>query len=164
MTQQMFEYTIKGTVKYVEGELYLCSEDGTRLKVKQAPREIDEALKSWQVLPNTSNEGIIASIDVERASECSEESCNLIGRVVVLGKRGKFVQIKVSRTGQKTLKISLSGADKEMKVGQMWKVKGTREGNLLSVSEAEILESEAETDKTSKSAIATKEIVGLKQE
>lgn len=52
MTQQMFEYTIKGMVKYVEGELYLCSEDGTRLKVKQAPREIDEAIKSWQVIPN----------------------------------------------------------------------------------------------------------------
>ncbi|MGH2415507.1 MAG: hypothetical protein ACRDEA_17820, partial [Microcystaceae cyanobacterium] len=75
MTQQMFEYTIKGMVKEVEGELYLCSEDGTELKVKQAPREIDEAIKSWQVVPNKSNEGIIASIDVERASECCEESC-----------------------------------------------------------------------------------------
>ncbi|MGH2416436.1 MAG: hypothetical protein ACRDEA_22630, partial [Microcystaceae cyanobacterium] len=72
--------------------LYLCSEDGTRLKVKQAPREIDEALK-----------------------------------------------------------ISLEGADKRMKVGQMWKVKGKRQGNFLSVSEAELLESEVATDKTSKS-------------
>lgn len=120
----------------------MLTEETTKLKIKQAPQEIPPSANAWQVVPNTTCDGTIASINLESPSQQTEESsCSMVGRVVVLGKKGKCVQLKVNRPPEKTLRITVQKADPRMKVGQLWFLEATRQGNTLVLQKAQPLES-----------------------
>jgi hypothetical protein len=141
-SESNFHYTISGRIESEDGELYLLTDDSTKLKIKPACQEILPSASAWQVIPNTTPDGTIASIHLESPSQQTEESpCSMVGRVVVLGKKGKFVQLKVNRPPQKTLRITVTQADPRMKVGQLWLCEATRQGNTLVLHSAQPLES-----------------------
>ncbi|NET66076.1 MAG: MBL fold metallo-hydrolase [Moorea sp. SIO1G6] len=125
--------TLTGNIESVAQVNYLLSQDGLRFKIKTLPTdEIPTGIHSWQVAPNTSSDGVIGSLYLEAMTETVQEEQWLIaGRVVQLGKRGQFVQLKVSRPGQKTLKISVLGSSKHMKIGELWEVVAKRQRDTL---------------------------------
>lgn len=141
MSENFFNYAIKGTITLKNTEVYLLTDEGTKFKVKQSPQEILTSEKSWQIIPNTNVDGTIASINIESPSdELEETNCTLVGRVLIIGKKGAFVQMKISRPPLKTLRISLKQADLNMKVGQLWFVEGMRKGDSLVLVSAKFLE------------------------
>ncbi len=141
MSTNYLFFTITGHISSVDGVCYLLTSDGTRFKVKAAPTEIPPGMNSWQVIPSTSTDGAIASITLEDQEKSDSSSqCLVGGRVVLLGKKGKFVQLKVARPGQKTLRISISGSDRRMKVGQLWEVVAHRQGDRLVLEKAHPIE------------------------
>ncbi|MGK7875002.1 MAG: MBL fold metallo-hydrolase [Xenococcaceae cyanobacterium] len=144
---QSFSFTITGFIELVEDVYYLACQDGTRLRLKNAPPEIPATTRTWQVIPNTDSDGKIATVTVEASSEKESDSekldqCYISGRVIQLGKRSPLVLIKINRTGEKTLKLFLVGADSRMKVGQLWQVVACRQGDILAIKTASPLNSE----------------------
>lgn len=139
-----FQFTLRGHIESVDSISYLVCSDQTKFRVKSSTDfPIGRAL--WQVIPSTDTSGIVQSLSVENYvlddnSQEGSEECRLRGRVVQLGKKGQFVQFKVSRPGEKTLKISFLSPDPRMKIGQLWQVVAIREGQTLQIQQASPIE------------------------
>src|SRR5918997_2707656 len=106
-----FQFTLSGHIESVDEVNYLVCRDDTRFRLKEAPLDPPVGIASWQVIPTTDSAGNLQSLIAESyvlddTSRELSEKCLLAGRVVQLGKRGQFVQFKISRPGEKTLKIS----------------------------------------------------------
>ncbi|MDP8964734.1 MAG: MBL fold metallo-hydrolase [Cyanobacteriota bacterium] len=144
-TRFYFQFTLLGHIELAEGGSYLVCRDNIRFRLKDAPSNPPEELTSWRVIPTTDSTGVIQNLSVESYSigdnsGDASERCLLLGRVVQLGKRGQFVQIKVSRPGEKTLKISLLSPDPRMKMGQLWEILAIRNGDTLLIQQANPIE------------------------
>jgi len=129
----------------VDGVNYLVCRDDTRFRLKEAPLDPPVGIASWQVIPTTDSAGNLQSLIAESyvlddTSRDLSEKCLLAGRVVQLGKRGQFVQFKISRPGEKTLKISVLSPDPRMKIGQLWEVVAIRRGEGLYIQKAKPIE------------------------
>lgn len=137
-TTNTFQFTLRGYIESVEGVLYLVSRDNIRFRLKEVPKEFPEGVASWQVIPSTDSTGILQNLSIESYSTDdtnggTEDKCQLLGRVVQLGKKNQFVQLKISRPGKKTLKLSFLSPDWRMKIGQLWQVVAIRRGEALHV-------------------------------
>ncbi len=136
-----FQFNLVGYIELVDGVPYLVCRDNTRLRLKDVPPDSPVGLASWQLIPSTDSTGIIQNLSIESYSTDETdvehgEECLLIGRVVQLGKRGQFVQLKVSRPGEKTLKLGFRSPDPLMKMGTLWQVVAIRTGVCLHIQEA----------------------------
>ncbi len=139
-----FQFTLRGHIESVDSISYLVCSDQTKFRVKSST-DFPTGRALWQVIPSTDTSGILQSLSVENYvlddnSQEGSEECRLRGRVVQLGKKGQFVQFKVSRPGEKTLKISFLSPDPRMKIGQLWQVVAIREGQTLQIQQASPIE------------------------
>ncbi|MGB5960633.1 MAG: MBL fold metallo-hydrolase [Coleofasciculaceae cyanobacterium] len=140
-----FQFTLLGHLETVDNLNYLVCQDNLRFRLKAVPPHLPTGISLWQVVPTTDSTGIIQNLSVESYTEADNtqtfsETCQLIGRVVQLGKRGQIVQLKISRHGEKTLKISLLAPDPRMKVGQLWQLVACRLGDTLTIQQANPIE------------------------
>ena len=139
-----FQFTLRGHIESVDSISYLVCSDQTKFRVKSST-DFPTGRALWQVIPSTDTSGILQSLSVENYvlddnSQEGSEECRLRGRVIQLGKKGQFVQFKVSRPGEKTLKISFLSPDPRMKIGQLWQVVAIREGQTLQIQQASPIE------------------------
>lgn len=144
-TRFYFQFTLLGRIDIEEGVSYLLCQDNVRFRLKDAPPDSPAGSAVWRVIPTTDSTGVIQNLSVESYSLDDNgtdaiEQCLLLGRVVQLGKRSQFVQLKVARPGEKTLKISLLSPDPLMKIGQMWQVVAIRKGDMLHIQKASQIE------------------------
>jgi hypothetical protein len=71
----------------------------------------------WHVIPSIDSTSIISTVKVINVSSLEvtdrkhQDECQLVGRVVDLGKRHRQVLLKVLRPGSKTLKLTLVNPD-----------------------------------------------------
>ncbi len=145
MTQQPrlnFKFYLLGkTVK--EQNYYLDCDDGTRLRLKKAPPLLISSPTLWQVLPHIDSDGQIKTVTIEtQADQGQANFCSLVGRIIQRGKREPTILIKVDFPRQKPFKLTLVGANDEMKVGQLWQIRARREGTILKLIGATIITSE----------------------
>ncbi len=153
-----FQFTLRGHIESEDSVHYLVCPDNTRFRLKESGFETPGEIASWLVIPTTDTSGILQTLSVERYAtddtrgEVSEE-CRARGRVVQLGKRGQFVQLKIPRPGEKTLKISFLSPDPRMKIGQVWEVVAKRSGYTLYIQEANPVEEVHHSAVISKSAL-----------
>lgn len=153
-----FQLTLRGHLESEDSVNYLVCPDNTKFRLKESPVETPEGIASWLVIPTTDTSGLLQTMSVERyqtdeaSGEVSEECCAR-GRVVQLGKRGQFVQLKIPRPGEKTLKISFLSPDPRMKIGQVWEVVAKRSGYTLHIQEADPIEEVHHSAVLSKSAL-----------
>jgi Cft2 family RNA processing exonuclease len=144
-TLNSFQFTLKGHIELVDEVSYLVCQDNTRFRLKEFPNDSPTGLATWQVIPSTDTSGILTNLSVEsyfigEPLGKDYEECFALGRVIQLGKRGQFVQLKVTRPGKKTLKISFLSPDPRMKIGQLWQVVAIRRGECLQILQAEPFE------------------------
>jgi Cft2 family RNA processing exonuclease len=140
-----FQFTLLGHLESVENLNYLVCQDKIRFRLKATPAELPTGISLWQVIPTTDSTGIIQNLSVESYtqadnSQALSETCQMVGRVVQLGKRGQIVQLKISRPGEKTLKISLLAPDPDMKLGQLWEISARRQADTLIIQQANLIE------------------------
>ena len=158
LTPFYFQFTLRGHIESEDSVIYLVCPDNTRFRLKESGLETLEGIASWLVIPTTDTSGILQTLSVERyetddASGKVSEECRARGRVVQLGKRGQFVQLKIPRPGEKTLKISFLFPDPRMKIGQVWEVVARRSGYTLHIQKAEPVEEVHHSAAMSKSAL-----------
>ena len=166
---EIFQFTLIGYIESVDGVNYFVCRDNTRFRLKEPSADYPSQLASWQVIPTTDSTGAIQSLKLENYSlgEPSRElyeECRLQGRVVQLGKRGQFVQLKVSQTGVKTLKISFLSPDPRMKMGQLWQVVASRQGEFLRILQAHPIEEIHHSPETTQVAFIQPVVEPVKQE
>jgi len=140
-----FQFTLLGHLELVENLNYLVCPDNIRFRLKAVPANLPTDISLWQVIPTTDSTGVIQNLSVESYTQADNtqalsETCQMIGRVVQVGKRGQIVQLKVSRPGEKTLKISLLAPDPRMKLGQLWQICAQRVGDTLTIQQANPIE------------------------
>ncbi len=141
-TTPAFLFTIKGHIEPAAGELYLVCSDDSRFRIGQPLPEYSTAIRLWQVIPSTDSKGLITNVCIVDSKPLSgpdqqqQDNCQIVGRVVQLGKRYQFVQFKVTRPGEKTLKLTCINRDSRIKVGQMWSCTAVRVGSTLQITHA----------------------------
>ncbi|CAA9270267.1 beta-lactamase domain protein [uncultured Coleofasciculus sp.] len=140
-----FQFTLPGQLESIEGVNYLVCRDNIRFRLKDAPINSPKSLTLWQVVPTTDSSGVIQTLSVVASTPAENsqdltEQCLLIGRVVQLGRRAQFAQLKISRPGEKILKISFLSPDPQMKVGQLYQVIAVRKGDTLHIQRANPIE------------------------
>lgn len=136
--------TLNGNIEQIDGLLHLKLRDSTSLRISEEVLDAPTDFRRWQVIPSTDSTGDISSIKVvgseqlspQQAQKAPEDKCDLVGRVVQLGKKGQFVRFKVQRPGEKTLKPTLLNPDPRMKAGQLWQVSARLEGRSLHIEYA----------------------------
>ncbi|NET05553.1 MAG: MBL fold metallo-hydrolase, partial [Symploca sp. SIO2B6] len=136
--------TLSGTIEQVDGLLHLKLRDSTLLRLSQEPLDVPTDFRRWQVIPSTDSTGEISSVKIvsseqlspQQTKKASEDKCDLVGRVVQLGKKGQFVRFKVQRPGEKTLKPTLLNPDPRMKEGQIWQISARLQGRSLRIEYA----------------------------
>jgi len=136
-----FQFTLNGRIESEDGVSYLVSRDDIRFRLKGTLVDPPEGIVPWLVIPTTDSTAMIQTLSIESyvlddTAEDFTETCWLLGRVVQLGKRGQFVQLKIPRPGEKTLKISLRCPDPRMKIGEVWQVVALRQGVSLYIQQA----------------------------
>ena len=144
-TCSYFQFTIPGQLESIEGINYLVCRDNIRFRLKDAPINSPKSLTLWQVVPTTDSAGVIQTLSVVASTPAENsqdltEQCLLVGRVVQLGRRAQFAQLKISRPGEKILKISFLSPDPQMKVGQLYQVIAVRKGDTLHIQRANPIE------------------------
>ncbi len=130
-----------GHLQQVDGVLFLYLQDAIRLRISEELVEWPTDERRWHVIPSTDSTGAISSLSVVSheplpTTGSSEDRCDLVGRVVQLGKKGQFVRFKVQQAGKKTIKPTLLTPDPRMKDGQLWRVSARRIGNKLEIEYA----------------------------
>ncbi len=144
-TSSYFQFTLSGQLESIEGVNYLVCRDNIRFRLKDVPINSPKSISLlWQVIPTTDSGGVIQSLNVvaspaENSKDLTEQ-CLLVGRVVQLGRRAQFTQLKISRPGAKTLKISFLSPDPQMKVGLLYQVVALRKGDTLHIQRANLIE------------------------
>ena len=145
-----FNFTLTGRIESDEESHYLVCQDGTSLRLKKLPSEIDSTTQTWQVIPSTDSNGKIATVSIEPSSAAEGEGkCYVQGRVIQLGKRSPVVLFKVALPEQKPLKVSLVGPDPRMKTSQLWQVVASLSEDSLVIESASLLAEESPGDGTS---------------
>jgi Cft2 family RNA processing exonuclease len=137
-----FNCTWSGEICTIDGVIYLECSDNTRFRVAQKVPESMEGKRSWQIIPSTDSTGEVSQVtlvSVENLASDAEapDICQLVGRVVQLGKRNSFVQFKIKRSEQKTLKLTLlNSLNLNLKLSQLLKVQAQRVGKTLQIVSA----------------------------
>ncbi|MFB2969595.1 MBL fold metallo-hydrolase [Aerosakkonema sp. BLCC-F183] len=150
-SETTFQFTITGQISAIEGVPHLVCVDGTAFRIAQKQTNWTEGeVCRWRVIPSTDSTGeisLVSSVSCESISTSpdSEDICNLIGRVIQVGKRNPSVQFKVKQTQQKTLKLTLINASTfNLKVGQLLAVQAHRIGRELHIFAAQLVDEEQE--------------------
>lgn len=150
-TANPFYMTLTGRLERVEitNSLFLVCSDRVQFTVSgefKNQQDFDRSIQQWEVVPNITSNGLIATIQVMGKAQNDNflpDRCELIGRVVQLGKRNSSVLFKVSRPPQKTLRLTFMSPLPEMKTGEMWQVLAVRQGNSLQIEYGLPLEEDA---------------------
>lgn len=150
-TNLAFQFTLAGHIRAEAGVFYLVCSDDTRLPLKSQPQQYTTASMLWHVIPSTDSTGLISTVSLVNCESSEsdlkhQDKCYLVGRVVELGKRQRQVQFKVTRPGEKTLKLNLLNPDPRMKVGQLWSCTAMRVGYALQILQASPLEAISDLD------------------
>lgn len=150
-TTTNFQLILVGQIELVDNANQLVLSDGTRFPVAKTKLDLPPQPQAYRVTPSISSTGAITnlSIDCYTSPELEDlpgDRCFLIGRIVQLGKKTQLAQFKVKRFGAKTLKLMLSNARADMKMGQLWQVEAARMGDRLQIQKARQLESESDGD------------------
>ncbi len=149
-TLPVFQFAIQGNILHSEGLQELVCADGTRLRVVPQLRDYPTEKMLWHVIPSIDSTAVISTVKVVDVSPLEvtnlkhQDKCQLIGRVVDLGKRRSQVLLKIIRPGEKTLKLTLLNPDPRMKVGQLWSCNALRAGCALEIIHATCLETIAD--------------------
>lgn len=163
-----FQFTLLGHLELVENLNYLVCLDNTRFRLKAVPANLPTGINLWQVIPTIDSAGVIQNLSVESYSQVDNsqavsETCQMIGRVVQVGKRGQIIQLKVTRPGEKTLKISLLAPDPRMKLAQLWQICALRQGDTLTIQQANPIEEVLSSDNIA-SATAASDLASMQAE
>ncbi len=164
-TLPLFKFAIQGHILHSEGLQELVCADGTRLRVVPQLRDYPTEKMLWHVIPSTDSTSIISTVKVvdvlplEITDRKHQDECQLVGRVVDLGKRHRQVLLKVVRPGEKTLKLTLVNPDPRMKVGQLWSCKALRVGCALEVTHATCLEAIADSASPISSSVTNQNLL-----
>ncbi|MFB2937625.1 MBL fold metallo-hydrolase [Aerosakkonemataceae cyanobacterium BLCC-F154] len=164
---ETFNCTWSGEICPIEGVMYLECSDNTRFRVAQKVTEWTEGKRSWQIIPSTDSTGEVSQVTLVSSESLASDTeapdiCELVGRVVQLGKRNSLVQFKIKRSDQKTLKLTLvNSRNLNLKLSQLLKVQAQRVGKTLQILSAVSVEetsvSSEETQVTSVSILPTGE-------
>ncbi|MGA9380941.1 MAG: MBL fold metallo-hydrolase, partial [Phormidium sp.] len=139
---ETFNCTWTGEICPIEGVMYLECSDNTRFRIAQKVAEWTEGKRSWQIIPSTDSTGEVSQITVVSSENLASDAeaadiCQLVGRVVQLGKRNSLVQFKIKRSDQKTLKLTLVNPHNlNLKLSQLLKVQAQRVGKSLQILSA----------------------------
>ena len=146
-----FQLTLVGEILLVDNANQLVLSDGTRFPVAKTKLDLPPQPQAYRVIPSISSTGAIANLSIDsytspELEDSPTDRCFLIGRIVQLGKKTQLAQFKVKRPGAKTLKLMLSHARTDMKMGQLWQVEAVRMGDRLQIKRVRQLESESDGD------------------
>ncbi|HEY9811022.1 MAG TPA: MBL fold metallo-hydrolase [Halomicronema sp.] len=147
------QFTLTGHIETSETGQYLITKDSTRLRISSTGgKEMPTGIHLWTVVPNIDSTGIIATVSIQDVQPLppnysQPDQCWLVGRVTLVGKKNSFVQLKVTRPGQKTLRLTLLTPLAEMKVGTLWQVLAVRQGSELYIKQATPFDDEALDEK-----------------
>lgn len=139
---ETFNCTWIGEICTIEGVMYLECSDKTRFRVAQKVSEWTEGKRNWQIIPSTDSTGEVSQVTLVSSENLAGDAeapdiCQLVGRVVQLGKRNSLVQFKIKRSEQKTLKLTLLNSHNlNLKVSQLLKVQAQRVGKTLQILSA----------------------------
>jgi len=139
---ETFNCTWSGEICTIDGVMYLECLDKTRFRVAQKVSEWMEGKRSWQIIPSTDSTGEVSQVTLVSSENLAndakaEDFCQLVGRVVQLGKRNASVQFKIKRSDQKTLKLTLLNSHNlNLKLSQLVKVNAQRVGKSLQILSA----------------------------
>lgn len=139
---ETFNCTWSGEICTIDGVMYLECLDKTRFRVAQKVSESMEGKRSWQIVPSTNSTGEVSQVTLVSSENLASDTetadiCQLVGRVVQLGKRNSSVQFKIKRSDQKTLKLTLVNSHNlNLKLSQLLKVQAQRVGKSLQILSA----------------------------
>ncbi|MFB2876744.1 MBL fold metallo-hydrolase [Floridanema aerugineum] len=139
---EIFNCTWSGEICSIEGVMYLQCADNTRFRVAQKVPEWKEGKRSWQIIPSTDSTAEVSQVTLVSSEELPSDAevadiCELVGRVIQLGKRNALVQFKIKRSEQKTLKLTLLNSQNlNLKLSQLLKVQAQRVGKFLQILSA----------------------------
>lgn len=164
---ETFNCIWSGEICPLEGVFYLECADNTRFRVAQKLPEWAQGKRSWQIIPSTDSTGEVSQVTLVSSENLTSDAlsadiCQLVGRVIQLGKRNSLVQFKIKRSEQKTLKLTLVNSHNlNLKLSQLLKVQAQRVGKTLQIISAvsidETSESIEETQITPVSILPTGE-------
>lgn len=140
-----FYFTLLGHIESSEGVNYLVCREDIKFPVNSLPALYPPGILLWQAIPSTDSTGEISNLTLVNFEQVNlkdypEDKCLLIGRIVQLGKKYNFAQVKVMRPGEKTLKITLLSPERQMKVGHLWEIIAVRQGKFLHISSGNYIE------------------------
>ena len=103
-----FEMIVTGELQenklIIQGEKYKVKGKGNYTGTQQ-----------WRVVPATDSNGIISSLQIVGTNESGDaDSCKFLGRVVEYSKAGRIL-FKITRPGEKALRITLIGSSPSIK-------------------------------------------------
>ena len=139
---ETFNCTWSGEICTIDGVMYLECLDKTRFRVAQKVSEWMEGKRSWQIIPSTDSTGEVSQVTLVSSENLASDAktadiCELVGRVVQLGKRNSSVQFKIKRSEQKTIKLTLlNSRHLNLKLSQLLKVQAQRVGTSLQIVSA----------------------------
>lgn len=143
--REKFQFVLTGELLTENNAEFFRLENGAKFKVKRViASSYPSGMANWQVVPVTDNNGQVVNLILEKSLSESElltaPSSLLIeaGRIVEVSKKGD--RIKVKRQGNKHLKITLVGAKKEMKRGQLWELLVVMKEGYLYIQQAKYLQ------------------------
>lgn len=136
-TSMTLKCLINGEIVLKDNALYLLRQN-KHWKITSSSKEWFTGIQEWSVVPTTSSTGEIGTLEILEAVQPSPgvEVCEIIGRVVQLGKKNHAAMLKIPRPGRKTLKLTLLGAFPNMKIGEIWQVFARLEENYLQIESA----------------------------
>lgn len=159
-----FQFTVTGYLEREGSLVYLVCPDSTRFVAKLPQPEYPlKTLLRWHVIASTDSNGLISMLSVVNSEPATLEDgadiCHLVGRVVSLSKRHSFVQLKVSRAGEKTLMLTLLNPPPLMKVSQLWSCTAVRMGFTLQISQAAPVDAIADEEELKEAPVSEPEVV-----
>ena len=145
-TTPALQFTIEGHISLSEGLQELVCADGTHLRIVPQLQDYPSGEMRWDLIPSTESNGLITQVKVIKVEPCNpldlsaQSQCQLVGRVIQLGRRRTQVLLKVTSPESKTLKLTLLNPDPQMKVGELWSCTAMRVGCTLEITHATRME------------------------
>ncbi len=145
--REKFQFVLTGELLTENNSEFFRLENGVKFKVKRViASSYPSGMANWQVVPTTDNDAQVVNLILEKSLSESAlrtaPSSLLIeaGRIVEVSKKGDRIKVKVKREGNKHLKITLVGAKKEMKRGQLWSILVVIKEGYLYIQQAKYLQ------------------------
>jgi len=156
LTSMMLKCLTNGEIVLKDNALYLLRQ-GKHWKINSSSKEWPTGVCQWSVVPATSSTGEIGTLEIIEAVQPSPgvEVCEIIGRVVQLGKKNRTVMFKIPRPGRKTLKLTLLGGSPNMNIGEIWQVGARLEENSLHIETAFLYDEQAPHHSTKEEILPT---------